>query len=229
MFLIERDFNRILNNNDISILLEESELYSDEVLNESIDFAIEFVKSKLQHRYDPDQIFINVNSFDLTTTYNENDLIIYTEQDFDTLIEYTSGDRVNYQNRIYEANTTTTIGTFDPDEWDLKANNNSFYYCIAESFNNYPNDTDYFTKGDLRNALIRDYTMKIAIKELFMRVQPRVFPSWVIDEYTRAEDHLTRVSNGKDTLLLPVKLDADGEQEGHNITYGSQIQRNWEY
>lgn len=229
MFLVRRDFNRQLNSTDMSVLLEETAIYSEEVLNESIDFAIEYVKSKIQHRYDPDQIFIDVNAFALATAYAVGDLVLYEETAFDSTATYVVDDRVSYNNFIYKANTSISAGAFNSSQWDLVTNNSSYYYCIAASTGNYPENTTYFTKGDNRNALIRDYTIKIAIKELFLRVQPRVIPEWTMSEAEAAENHLNRISKGTDSVLLPVKTDADGNTEGDTFRYGSETQKDWSF
>lgn len=228
MFLAKRDFYRFLNSNDVSKLLTESELYTDTILDESIDFAVEFIKSKLQHRYDPDQVFISISSFSLAVGYVAGSLVYYNEPAYSITESYVTNDRVSYNNLIYKANQATT-GAFNTDHWDLVTQNGALYYCIATTTGNYPEDTTYFTKGDNRNPLIRDYAITLTLEQLFLRVNPRVTPDWVITKSEQAGEHLNRISNGKDSVLLPVKTDADGNNEGNTFLYGSETQKDWSF
>lgn len=228
MFLVKRDFYRFLNSSDVGVLLTESELYSDTILDESIGFAVEFVKSKIQHRYDPLQIFIDVVSFSLSSDFTEGSLVLYTEPSYSESENYVLNDRVSYNNLIYKANQATT-GVFNSEHWDLVTQNESYYYVTADTTGNYPENTDYFTKGDNRNALIRDYTITLTLEQLFLRVNPRVIPEWVITKSEQATEHLNRISNGKDMVALPVKTDADGNTEGNTFRYGSETQKDWRF
>lgn len=229
MFLVERDFYRFLNSDDIGIVLTESELYSDLILNESIDFAVEFVKSKIQHRYDSSSTFIDVNIFSIATEYTAGLLILYSELAYVAATTYILDDRCSYNNLIYKANKTTTPGDFNVADWDLVTQNESYYYCIATSTGNYPDNSTYFTKGDNRNALIRDYTITLALEQLFIRVNPRVIPEWLINKVEQAGKHLDRISNGKDTVLLTVRTDDDGNNKGDTFLYGSETQKDWSF
>lgn len=184
MFLAQQDFEKLKNAQEITVMLTEDGYNVTDILNESIDYAVDFIKSKLQHRYDPDQIFIEITDYDNTATYSENELVYY-------------------QNVIYFAKQETT--------------------------GNDPPDATYWTKGDLRHSLIKNYAIKIALKELYLRVQPRVIPEWIMDEAEKAETHLNRVSSGKDTVVLPVKTDADGNNEGETFLYGSETQKHWNF
>lgn len=181
MFLIREDFDKFKNASELTVMLTESGYDSTDILNQSIDFAVEYIKSKLQQRYDADQIFLNVNIYDTSATYAVNDI-------------------VEYENKIYT--------------------------CIKESTGNLPTVGEFFEQKDIRNSLIKNYAIMIALKHLYLRVQPRVIPEWIMDEADKAQTHLDRISSGKDTVLLPIYEDAD---KGQNIVYGSETQKNWNF
>lgn len=230
MFLIQRDFQIIFNTDDITTILTDNTVKDFEILNSSIDFAVDYVKSKIQHRYNADSVFIDVNTFDITETYAIGDLIIYSESAFDITTAYNSGERVSYEGYIYKAKSTTT-GNLPTDDtyWEQITTNYSFYSCAAESTGNYPDDTDFFKNGDTRHSLIKNYCVYIAIDNMFPHINPRVVPEWIVGKKEMAESHLNRISSGKDQVNLTVATNADGEEEGHTFTYGTETKRSLDY
>lgn len=234
MFLIQEDFYTTISKKDLDILTSATtNVPSVEVLNEQIDFAVEFVKSKIQHRYDPSKIFYDLNEFDINTKYVVDNLIYYTEPAYDNTKTYLVDQRVSYNNYIYKC-ILDTQGN-DPtntDHWEqIKINgtpiyNYSIFNCIVASQSNYPDDTTYWSKTDTRPALIKKYVINVAIYELFSRVNPRNLPEWAIQKRDEADSHLNRIAKGTDTPLLPLYADED---EGQRIVYGGDdVQRTWD-
>ena len=225
MYFIENDIRNLLPERDVNILLEKTDDQDglSFLLQRSL-FAIDFVKSKIQHRYDPGQIFIDVNEFDISATYQVGSLIYYTEQEYDDAATYNVGDRVSYQNHIYEQTDTapvTGVLPTDTNSWTQRVRDKQYYNTDAISNGNYPEDTSYFTPGDTRHQLILTYTFTLAAYELFKKVQPNMVPEWIVQSRDEVVEHLDRIADAKDTVDLPLYLDDEGEpdnERGQEIT-----------
>jgi len=232
MYLIERDFNKIFHTDDINTVLSDEVATPTEILNESIDYAIEYVKSKIQNRYDPDQIFIDVNTFDISADYAVNDLVIYMEPAYLGSKVYLTGERTSYENKIYEAKQTSqgNLPT-ETDYFKVIADTYSFYYCIKAGKGNNPDNTEYFTAGDSRNKLIKNYCLYLALENMMPHINPRTIPDWIVDKKNAAETHLNRINSGQDTVILPLYADENGDDDnarGH-FSYGTETKRNLDY
>ena len=196
--------------------------------------AIAEVKASIQHRYDPDQIFIDVmTAFSLSTTYAVNDLLLYSESDYAAATTYALDARVNYSGKIYkslQAGNTGNQPDVSPTFWEYVTDNNLYYSCIVESTGFYPENETYFTQEDNREQSILDITTIIAIYKLFRKIQPRNIPEWITVEYDNARETLKEYARGTKTVILPVQVDDDDEQEGHRVSYGvSEEQKDWEF
>lgn len=179
MFINRFDLETTLNKEDIEILSE----LDQEFITTSTK-AISIVKSYIQHRYDPDTVFIDINLYNTTKAYAVDDLVFY---------------------------------------------NDKYYTCILASTGNVPTNTTYFTEGDSRDPSIVDIVCVITIFLLFRKKQPRVIPDWITEEYDRVIDALKAYQRGTRMIELTVKTDADDEEEGHRVTYGSETQKDWNY
>lgn len=219
MYITENDIRVVLTQRDINILLEKNTGGDNGAfLTQRVLFAIEVVKSKIQHRYDPEQIFIDAKIFNISDTYAVDDLIFYSELAYDITKAYVVDDRVSYENNIY-INIQGTTGDLptDPAFWTLVIENNRYYSALQISTGNYPDDPLFYLEGDTRNQLIFTYTTYIAVYELFKKVQPTQVPAWIISSRDEAIEHLARINRGTDTVLLPTYTDDD--QKGQEITY----------
>lgn len=226
-FLTTYDLTSTLNSRDISTLSE-----SQPVINSLITRAVSETKSFIQHRYDANLVFPNVNIFDIDEDYLERDIIFYSENEWLIASTYAIGDRVSYNEKIYESlqgsntgNNPYTADTF----WEEKTDNNKYYTAAQDGTGNYPEDTAYWTVGDTRDPSIIDIVSIITIFYLFRKQTPRTTPEWIVSEYDRVKDDLKAYQRGTRTIILPVRTDEEGEEEGHEIIYGSQEQKNWNY
>lgn len=222
MYIVENDIKVLLPQRDIDIILEKAEGEDSEAfLTQRVSFAIDFVQSKIQHRFDPAQIFIDViTTFSLSTAYEIGDLLLYNESAYVAGTAYVIDDRVSYNDYIYTCiqNSTGNLPT-DASYWTQVVHSNRFFNCTADSTGNYPEDTDYFAEGDSRDQLIFTYTLYIAVYELFKKVQPTMVPDWLISSRDEAVEHLNRIARGLDTVLLPL-YEVD---QGQEITYDFPI------
>jgi hypothetical protein len=229
MYIIENDIRNLLLQRDVDILLEvASDEDGQDFLTQRVLFAIDFVKSKFQHRYDPDQIFIDVNIFDINTSYAIDDLIYYEETAYDNTAAYVVGNRISYLNYIYECvlDSTGNLPT-NATYWTQKVRNKQYFKNIVAGASVYPEVTTSWTLGDTRHQLVLTYTVTIASYELFKKVQPNMIPNWLISSRDEAVTHLDRIARGLDTVLLPLYLDEDGEPDdtkGQEISYGNKYE-----
>lgn len=236
MFIHRQDLINSNNSKDVPVLEGDGQV----VLRQMIDYAIELVKTKLQHRYDPDLVFIEVYEWDTITTYEVNEQIIYFAPKYDPTYTYGVGDRVSKYNQtdkneyVYECLTDGIKGV-DPignsNDWIQRGYNNAFYYCIQQAYNTPPtgwSNDEYWKVGDKRNPLIREYCAMLALHKLYMKVSPRNIPEFIENAKTDIIDHLDRLSSGKDTIKLPLVADTeDIEDSGANIHYSTDTQKDW--
>lgn len=219
MYITETDIRVLLTQRDINILLEKNTGGDNGAfLTQRVLFAIEVVKSKIQHRYDPAQIFIDALIYSDSAAYEIGDLIFYAESAYVNTAAYVIGNRVSYENNIYNciADGTGNLPT-DTNFWALVAENNRYYSAVQDGTGNFPEDTAFWLEGDTRNQLIFTYTLYISVYELFKKIQPTQVPNWIISSRDEAIDHLARINRGTDTVLLPTYEDDD--QKGQEITY----------
>lgn len=223
-YLIENDIRNLLLERDYNILVEKATDQDGlDFLTQRQQFAIDFVKSKIQHRYDPAQIFLDVNVFDISAAYAEDDLIYYEEAAYSSTTGYVIDDRVSYQNFIY-VNIQAGTGNLptDTNYWTKVIRNKQYYNTILAGTGVYPEVTTSFTLGDTRHQLILTYTITIAAYELFKKVQPTMIPNWLISSRDEAVEHLNRIARGLDTVQLPLYLDVNGDpddEKGQEISY----------
>lgn len=227
-YLIENDIRILLPQRDIDILLEVStDEDGQDFLVQRQQFAQDFISSKIQHRFDPAQIFLDVNIFDFTAIYVVNDLIFYEEMAWILGTAYVIGNRVSYQNFIYQniLGTSTELPT-NTANWTKIIRNKQYFDTILAGTGVFPEITTSFTEGDTRHQLIYTYAVVIASYELFKKVQPNMIPDWLISSRDEAVTHLDRISRGLDTVNLPLYLDVNGDPDD---TIGQEIDYDFKY
>ena len=227
-FLNEYDLKRVYRDNSIDKLLNVTNN-----LSELITQSVSEVKSYIQHRYDPDQVFYNVIDFSITIAFSEGDLIQYSETAWSSATEYALNDRISYSGKIYKSLQGTNINHL-PDEtgstwWEYVCDNYAYFSAIQDTTGNYPEDTDYWTAGDIRDPSIVKLTSWLTIYELFSGGNPRTFPEIIQLKYDNSIDDLKAYQRGTRTVILPTAVDADGEDQGQEISYDSSTQKNWEF
>jgi hypothetical protein len=84
MFVTRFDLETTYNVDDISVLapVDTDHLTAQEK-------AIGKAKSFIQHRYDPDEVFITVNNYNAATTYAINDFVYYNKKYYTCILEST--------------------------------------------------------------------------------------------------------------------------------------------
>jgi len=224
MFISIEDIKQVIKEADLAILTGGD----NDIIFEKINFSKKLIASKIQHRYDPNQIFIDINSWQYAKIYSSGNLVQYTEPAYVSGV-YAKDDRVSYCGYIYKAlNSSKSIAPTDADYWErvqidsVDIKDKSLFYCIKQAYEVYPDNTEIWTKGDNRDSLIKGYCIYIAIYELFTRCNPRNVPEWAMQKRDEAVAHLDRISKGTDTADLPIYTDTD---TGQTFVFGSETSR----
>lgn len=221
--ITEDDFNEVTQNNDTLRLLTEVP-------------AQEFVSMYIRQRYDVTQVFKDWKTWSLLTTYVIGDFFRYLENTFDPTATYSQGNRVNYGEYIYSANSSISPGAWDATKWNQICYNNLVWTCIAVSIGNYPDNTTYFIQSDPRNNEIVNIMVNVVLYRIHAQIVPNNIPElrriyFNSDGQPRNMDGsavgtLIAIQKGDLMLNLPIYTD---DQQGQNITWGSNMKRNNSY
>lgn len=234
-YLVKYDFEALIAEDNLNQLTD----FNDRIVNDSIDSAVEEVAGYIRHRYDFDQVFKVVQDYADATDFVTDDRVFWSPTAWDASTIYNTDDIVSIDigtspvkdEKIYQANSTTAAGESPittPAKWDLLADSNTFYTCIADSTGNLPTSTSYFTAGDNRNTKIRDVTVDITLYNMHSRISPRSIPDVRRVRYDghgnknesgNALQYLEKVQKGQVTPDLPVITPI--EQNSERISYGS--------
>jgi hypothetical protein len=187
------------------------------------------------------------NGNDITTIVVNTDY--WTKESFDTQIYYTEDayaaatayvvdDRVSYGSgdikTIYICIQSGTGKTPDTETayWTpisiggVNVLNYDYFYAIQETQGNKPEDTTYWTKGDIRDPLILEYTSIYAAFVLY-KLNPRATAEVVMEAKDEAIKHLNRIADGRDDYRdLPTYIDITRGTIYHSDGVDKQ---DWEY
>ena len=112
----------------------------------------------------------------------------------------------------------------------LASYNDELYYCISDSSGNLPTDTNFFTKGDNRNQLIKMYAIDISLYDLHSRICPRNIPEIRFIRYQEAMNWLKMVKNSETSIDLPLyPIDDEGDSQSDGIDLKSDDAKKWDY
>lgn len=245
-FLVTNDFFTLIQEDNLDEVIN-----NDDILNQSIDSAVEEAAGYIQHRYDFDKAFAIVNTYDDSVAYAVDARIFWTETAWDLSVVYNSGDIISFNSTtdktkdfIYQANATTIAGKSPlttPAKWDLLAKNNNYYYVIATTIaGDLPTDTAKFTLGDSRNPKLKEVVIDILLYNIHSRITPRNIPevrkirydgNGAKNESMSAIAWLEKVQKGTVTPTLQVIVDDDGvtPQNTERVSYGQSPNSKYAY
>jgi hypothetical protein len=155
--LRDKDYLRVTLSDALRELIEDN--YAEWLNAEQV--GQEEMISKLSQRYIIDQIFTNTTVFDTTLVYKGKKLVEYTEDDWSEATSYSVGNRVVYDDKIYQCILTSQ--GFVPTNvtyWIYITDNLSLYY-VTLPVDEWDNETDYAV-GDQVWYLDKTYTCVIA-------------------------------------------------------------------
>ena len=137
MFTRLTDYQRIIEKDDLLGILEQDL----DLLEETENYSIEKIKGYLAHRYDLDQVLIDILPFDLNTYYTKNQLVEYSEPEWQSTVNYQPGDRFSYNGEIYEV-TATVQGIEPPNpSYYTRIMKNALLFTVArDTQGNYPDE-----------------------------------------------------------------------------------------
>jgi hypothetical protein len=108
-FLRELDYLTLINQDNLNVVLKQARgiLGDPDVLLNTEQGCIATMKNFLRGRFKVDQIFADFQTWNIATTYQINQRLDWTADDWTAATVYTSGQLVNYSGSVYEKNATT--------------------------------------------------------------------------------------------------------------------------
>ena len=98
----------------------------------------------------------------------------------------------------------------------------TLYICIQDApAGTAVTDTDFFTPTDDRNPIILENTVIFIIYNTHRRKNPRQIPEQRQIDYDNATDTMKEVQKGRITLEIAEREDVEGDDPGHEISYGN--------
>jgi len=144
MYLRVKDYLPHISDSDRDVLTDST----DSILDD-IELAVkEEISAYIRHRYDVDQIFKVINTFNITTQYHAGDLVEWSETAYNAETTYDTDDRCSYSDNIYECKENGITGVWTSSKWTLLAENESLHYCLVASLGNIPSDTITYTANN---------------------------------------------------------------------------------
>ena len=187
-FLRLRDYFTEIREQDLDVILKQlsqtTSFTPDKVREENEKNTQEVVETMIRHRYDVAKIFKDILTFNLSDTFQINDLVEYSEPAYDPTITYSTGDRRSFSETvngvllddIFAANTN--IGTpeaFDPTKWDKITENFSLFFVLQPTTGNLPDTAFSFTTnnftGNHELILAWDKTRTIFLKRIESKIK----------------------------------------------------------
>jgi hypothetical protein len=121
--------------------------------------------SYLNQRYIVSSIFTDTTIYDALKVYYAKSLVQYTEAEYNGLTAYAIGDRVSFEDYIYECiDTAQGISPDNVDFWVKRVLNGSLYYVTLPS-DEWDKDTTYEI-GDIVWYKNKEYTSTVSNKNI---------------------------------------------------------------
>lgn len=162
-FLRKRDYFTEIREADLDDVLKQisqsTSFTPTKVREENEKNTQEVVEAMIRHRYDVVKIFKEILTFNLTDTFQINDLVEYSEPAYVAASTFASGDRVSFSQTvnkvllddIFEANQSVAANespAANPEKWDKKTENFSLFFALKPSSNNLPDTSFAFTTNN---------------------------------------------------------------------------------
>ena len=232
MFLFLSDYDKLLTSDDFDTVLNNRDILR---LQTEVT-AQGFISQYIRQRYDVSKIFKDWTTWSIATTYAIGDYFQYTETVYNVTTIYTTAQRVSYGGYIYSSKTGSAAGVWDTSKWTQVCIDMQIFTCIAISTAHYPENATYFTQSDPRDSEIVNNMIITVIYKMQAQIVPDNIPTvWRI---LFDKDGLWKKMDGSviGTLVawqfgdlmpnLPIYTD---DQQGQNITWGSNMKRNYTY
>lgn len=184
-FLRKTDYFTEIREADLDVILKQisqsTAFTPTKVREDNEQNTQEVVEAMIRHRYDVRKIFKDILDFDLSDTFQINDLVEYSETAYDTTLTYAEDDRVSFEqdissvlnDDIFNANQAIATGetpATDPTKWDKITENFSLYFVLQPTTGNLPDTAFSFTDNNFtgNHELIKgwDKTKTIFLKRI---------------------------------------------------------------
>ena len=159
-FLRVRDYFTEIREADLDVILKQlsqtTSFTPTKVREENELNTQEIVETMIRHRYDVRKIFKDILPFNLTDTFQINDLVEYSEPAYVATDTFVSGNRVSFKQTIsnvllddiFEANQAVAANespATNPEKWDKKTENFSLFFALQPTTGNLPDTAFAFT------------------------------------------------------------------------------------
>ena len=189
-FLRKRDYFTEIREDDLDVILKQlsqsTSFTPTKVREENEQNMQEVVEAMIRHRYDVVKIFKDILTFNLSDTFQINDLVEYSETAYDTTLTYVLNDRVSFSQTVNEVllddifNANESVATGEtpattPGKWDKITENFSLFFALQPTTGNLPDTAFSFTTNnftgnhDLVNGW--DKTKTIFLKRIESRIK----------------------------------------------------------
>ncbi len=159
-FLRKRDYFTEIREADLDVILKQlsqsTSFTPTKVREENEKNMQEVVEAMIRHRYDVVKIFKEILTFNLTDTFQINDLVEYSEPAYDSTKTFVLNDRVSFSQTvsgillddIFNANQSVAAGKSpktNPEKWDKITENFSLFFALQPTTGNLPDTAFSFT------------------------------------------------------------------------------------
>ncbi len=200
---------RFLQDSDYTLYIKPNVL--NQILGNDLSVLSSFEDSSILEmagyfgvRFDTNAIFAVINDYDSSVSFPLLTRVKYIEPDFESSVNYSIGDRVDFTDgNIYQCIQATT-GTQDPTDsayWSIVQESGLLYNVIAEDGTTVGSKPDIATTeyslGDTRNRWVIQILIDIVLYHACSRINPRNVPDLRFDRYQEAKDQLKKINKGE--------------------------------
>lgn len=159
--LTDNDYLRVSLSSEVRNLIENNyNQWLDAEQAAQVEMA-----SYLNQRYIVSNIFTDTTIYDSIKTYSAKNLVQYTESEYNDLTAYVVGDRVVFDDYIYECYLAAQgISPENTDYWIKRVLNGTLYYVTLPN-NEWDKDTTY-SSGDIVWYKNKNYTATVSNKNI---------------------------------------------------------------
>lgn len=229
-YLILKDFDSKISRENFEVITGADESIVTEVESDVIDE----ISSYLGTRYDTSKIFLYYVPFEVGESYPIGTFLFLTAKPWSSTETYLEDALVADNKSVYIAIENETPNTDKPltdtGFWLKIGKLNGFYTVKVAAAATDLTNTDHYTAGDARNALIKRYTVDIVLYELHSRINPRNIPEFRIQRRDDAIAWLKLVQNPRNNVnadFLPAR--DFGAQKGTDISWGGRTKQTNKY
>lgn len=159
--LTDSDYLKVTLSNDVRDIIND---HFNQWLDAEQAAQVEMA-SYLKQRYIVNQIFTDTSLFDSLRVYSAKNLIIYFESEYNDLTSYLVGDRISFNDYIYECiQAAQGISPDNTSYWVKRVLNNSLFYGALPS-NEWDKSTTYAV-NDIVWYLNKKYTATTSNKNI---------------------------------------------------------------